>query len=387
MMVNGRKLTPEQIADLPEDLPLRQVAAGHPPLHRPGLNQEFRFEVKRASSQRPVLVMHHEGAGPTLIPLPDSRIDRTLDGFRQQLGWGLGLILLLGTALAALLARRIAAPLARLSQAAERVGHGELGVQTAPAGPPEVRRSIEAFNTMSTELAQMQAERDRLRADRELAELGEIGRGLAHSLRNPLHALGLSLDLLAEGNAPARATQLAEAGRDQLQRIDQTLRGFLALSASAGAQVERVALADLLDDVILEARQRAQGRVRIERGDCDLHLPAVAAELRIVVHALVINAVEACGEGGEVRMDVAAHQDGGVLLRIADDGQGIPAELRDRLFQPHVSSKPTGAGMGLYLAERLVRLRYRGSITLRSNAPNGTVAEVRLWPREAEHVG
>lgn len=381
MMVNGRELTPEQIAALPEDAPLRH-AAGQPPL-----TQDFRFEIKRASSERPVLVMHHSGDGPTLIPLPDARIDRTLDGFRQQLGWGLGLILLLGTALAALLARRIAAPLAQLSQAAERVGHGELGVQTAPAGPPEVRRSIEAFNAMSTELAQMQAERDRLRADRELAELGEIGRGLAHSLRNPLHALGLSLDLLAEGSEPARAAKLAEAGRDQLQRIDQTLRGFLALSASAGACIEDVDLAGLLDDVILEARQRAQGRVQIERGACDLRLPAVAAELRIVVHALVINAVEASHEGGQVRVDVVADEAGGVLLRIADDGEGVPAALRERLFQPHVSSKPAGAGMGLYLAERLVRLRYRGGITLQANLPTGTVAEVRLLPREIEHVG
>lgn len=382
MMVNGRELTPEQLAALPDDAPLRNITAGHAPM-----TQDFRFEVKRASSERPVLVMHHQGAGPTLIPLPDSRIDRTLDGFRRQLGWGLGLILLLGTALAALLARRIAAPLAQLSHAAERVGHGELGVQTAPSGPPEVRRSIAAFNAMSTELAQMQAERDRLRADRELAELGEIGRGLAHSLRNPLHALGLSLDLLAEGSAPTRAAQLAEAGRDQLQRIDQTLRGFLALSASAGARVEEIELAGLLDDVILEARQRAQGRVRIERGACAVHLPAVAAELRIVVHALVINAVEASPEGACVRIEVAVDGDGGVQLRISDEGEGIPAELRDRLFQPHVSSKPTGAGMGLYLAERLVRLRYRGSIALVPNTPRGTVAEVRLMPRETEHAG
>src|SRR5690606_25342180 len=134
-------------------------------------------------------------------------------------------------------------------------------------------------------------------------------------------------------------------------------------------------IAGLLDDVILEARQRAQGRVRIERGDTDLQLAAVAAELRIVVHALVINAVEASPDGASVRIEVEPDTTGQVVLRIVDEGEGIPPALRDSLFQPHVSSKPAGAGMGLYLAERLVRLRYRGSITLRPNTPRGTVAE------------
>lgn len=390
VMVNGRELSAEEIAALPQLGSTRLDPARAGPTHRllPHGDEplhEVRFEVKREDGDQPTLVLHGISGKPTAIPLPASRIDGAIDGFRRQLGWGLGMLLLLGTAVAALLARRIAAPLARLSQAAERVGHGELGVQTDPAGPPEVRRSIHAFNSMSAELSVMQAERDRLRADRELAELGEIGRGLAHSLRNPLHALGLSLDILAEGSEPARAAKLAEAGREQLQRIDQTLRGFLALSASAGARVEDVDIAGLLDDVILEARQRAQGRVRIEREACALRLPAVAAELRIVLHALVINAVEASPDDGLVRIECAPCEPEGVVLRVVDEGEGIADAVRDRLFQPHVSSKPAGAGMGLYLAERLVRLRYRGGIALSARGGRGTLAEVRVLPRETQH--
>jgi signal transduction histidine kinase len=221
-----------------------------------------------------------------------------------------------------------------------------------------------------------------LRADRELAELGEIGRGLAHSLRNPLHALGLSLEALAGDNPHPRAAALADGARQQIARIDQALRGFLALSASAGAIREPVDLDVVMDDVLLEASQRAGGQVQLRRDRAGLKLPAVAAELRIMLHALLINAVEASPPGGEVSICVLGDSDA-LRIEVADSGPGVPDQVRERLFQPHVSSKPTGAGMGLYLAERLARQRYAGSLTLQDRTAGGTLACLQLRPRQS----
>lgn len=271
------------------------------------------------------------------IPLPRGGVDAALERYTRQLGWGLLALLVAGLLLAIWIAQRV-------TQAAS------------------------------------------VRADRELAELGEIGRGIAHSLRNPLHALGLSLEALAAETAGSgTATALAQSGREQLQRVDQALRGFLALSAGNGAEISEVRVADVIDDVLLEASQRAQGRVRFERDGGEQRLLAVPAELRVMLHALVINALEASPEGGLIAVQVSETGGGALHIDVRDEGDGVPAELRERLFQPHVSGKPHGAGMGLYLAQRLARSRYRGRITLEPASPRGTLARLALHPREAAH--
>ncbi|MCK7595060.1 sensor histidine kinase [Pseudomarimonas salicorniae] len=382
VVVNGERLSPEQIAALPDDHPARRALQRS---HRPPAGAA-QAPVGLASHADPVLWLQSGDGLSVPIPIPASRADRAIDDFRQRLLWGLGTLLLLGLVAAAWMARRVAAPLRELAQASERLGHGELSQRVVPNGPPEVRRSLEAFNRMADDLSRLQAEADALRADRELAELGEIGRGLAHSLRNPLHALGLSLEALAADGDRVQAAALADNGREQLARIDQALRGFLALSASAGAAIQMVELDEVIGDVVLEASQRAQGRVAIRRERTGLRLAAVAAELRIILHALVINALEASAEGGEV--EIRAHEaEDGLRVEVADRGPGLPASVRERLFQPHVSSKPAGAGMGLYLTERLVRLRYRGSLVLDDREQGGTVARLQLRQRERREAG
>jgi signal transduction histidine kinase len=273
VVIDGRELTPEQIAAHAE------VHARHPEFDlRPELH-----------GGRPTLMLRGEGFA-SAIDLPRAGVDAALARYTQQLGWGLAGLLALGLALSVWLAQRIAQPLRALADAAQAVGRGTLGAQAPDGGVPEVRQTIAAFNQMSARLQRLDAEAAALRADRELAELGEIGRGLAHSLRNPLHALGLSLEaLVAQAAEPERAQALAQSGREQLQRVDQALRGFLALSAGAGAATESVDLREVVDDVLLEASQRAQGRVRFAREGAPARLDAVPAELRVMLHALVVN--------------------------------------------------------------------------------------------------
>jgi signal transduction histidine kinase len=382
VVVDGQQLDAAQIAALPDDHPARRVLREGDlhPLH--ALDFEFRTD---ADSDQTLWLQAADGR-TAAIPIPASGAERAIDDFRQRLLGGLGLLLLAGWLAAAWMARRIAMPLRDLARASDQLGRGVLDQRVAPSGPAEVRRSLEAFNRMADDLARLQTEAAAQRDDRELAELGEIGRGLAHSLRNPLHALGLSLEALAgEARAdPDRAAGLAERGREQLARIDQALRGFLALSASSGAATTSVELDDVIGDVMLEASQRAQGRVRIERERSALRLPGVEAELRIILHALVINALEASPEGGQIRIHAASTEStDSVEIDVEDQGSGLAADIRERLFQPHVSSKPAGAGMGLYLAERLVRQRYRGTLNLVDRAEGGTRARLVLRPRDS----
>ena len=388
VIVNGKVLSPRDIADLPDwspDAMQRVEQSLEEDLDTVGgqsTRHEFRIEVIRDTDAPALRVLGP--AGFDLIPLSSAPVDSAVQRFASQLAWGALALLAFGMLAAWWMASRIARPLKSLSEAALHVGSGEAGFQVDESGPPEVRDSLHAFNRMSADLARLQREADASRAQRELAELGDIGRGLAHSLRNPLHALGLSVEALAQSSNDPQAVQLATLGREQLQRIDQALRGFLALSSGVDAVVCDVSVSLTLDDVLLEAAQRAGGKVSFRKTGQDCSIRAVPAELRIVFHTVILNAVEASPVGAAV--DVLWHAiEDGVELSVRDMGAGVPASVRERLFQPHVSSKPSGAGMGLYLSQRIVRQRYRGDLRIASpeDGSGGTLATVRMFSRVA----
>jgi signal transduction histidine kinase len=325
--------------------------------------------------------------GPALdrrIRVPRAPVASTLDRFRSELAVGSLALLGLGLAGAALLAHRATRPLAALAGAARRIGSGELGVEVPVDRRDEIGQALAAFNAMSTRLADLDRENRRLAENERLSELGEVARGLAHTLRNPLNALGLSIEELAAGGDAGRAAELAESSRRQIRRIDGGLRSFLALASAPAAEPEPVDLAALAREVALEALQDAGGRVRIEvEAAAPVVVAAVAAEAKAIVQALVVNACEASPEGGRVTVRVARGEDARARLRVEDEGPGVAAAVRERLFAPHVTTKPHGSGMGLFLARRLAVGRYGGAIELADRPAGGTVFEAVLGDRVA----
>ena len=189
-------------------------------------------------------------------------------------------------------------------------------------------------------------------------------------------------ELAASGNAAA-APGLAESARRQIRRIDQSLRSFLALASQSGGVVSEVNLRELIEDVTLEALQDSRGKVRIEL-DLAADLPAlraVAPELRAVLQALVVNAMEASPEGGRVTVRATPATGGRARLEIDDSGPGLPEEVRRRLFTPHLSTKANGSGMGLFLAHRIATSRYGGSLELLDRKTGGTRAVLEIGMR------
>lgn len=353
------------------------------------------------------------GEGASTIPVPRGGLEERLDRFARRLQLASVGLLGLGLLAAAVVAHRISTPLARLSAAARRVGSGELGAQAPVPREREVGAAVEAFNHMSSRLQRLDSDARALRGREHLAELGEVARGLAHSLRNPLNALGLSVEELASRAAgagepgSAEPAELAAAARRQIQRIDTAVRSLLVLAAegAGGATAEAVEVAGLAEDVALEALQDARGRVhiRVEAAGggegAPTVLTAVAAELRAVIQALVVNAAEASPDGGTVRLRVAPVAGpegegaeglagpGGVRVEVEDDGPGVAPAVRPRLFSPHVTTKPGGSGMGLYLAQRIAASRYGGSLALEDRPAGGTRAVVTLFPRRESPSG
>lgn len=318
-----------------------------------------------------------------VIRVPRSGVSDAIERFSKQLMLGALLLLVLGLLSAFVLARRIARPLRELASAAGQIGSGAFGQTVAVSGVAELRTTIETFNRMSAQLADLDAERARLRALANLSELGEVGRGLAHSLRNPLNTLGLAVDSLAQTDDPTVVADLRNRAREQIRRIDEALKGFLALGAGLAGVSESVDVRELVEDLLLEASQRADGRVRfaLKLPAQPLPLKVQAQELRAALQALLVNALEASPDGAEVDIDLHDGAPGQAELSISDRGPGLPPRVRERLFTPHLSTKPEGAGMGLFLAQRILRERYDGQLELRDRDGGGTQAVARFGAR------
>ena len=324
------------------------------------------------------------------VPIPQANRS-ALERFQRRLWLGSGVIVALGLLVAAWLAHRVSTPLRRLSTAATEIGDGAFGTRVvADTGDREVRNTVDAFNHMSARLAELDAETRRLETLRHMGELGDVARGLAHTLRNPLNALGLSVEELAARNRSFGGEPdeedgvdgLVESARRQIRRIDRGIRSFLLLASQSGGVVEEVNVGSLVEDVALEALQDNPGRhLELHIAPGPTPLTAVEPELRAVVQALVVNALEASPAGGIVDVHLEPSADGRVTLRVDDHGPGLAPEIRERLFTPHLSTKANGSGMGLFLAHRIAGHRYGGRLELLDRDVGGTRAELEIGPR------
>ncbi len=359
-----------------------------PPGAAPGPRETaiFTYELKldRPGEQRTLFL-----AGPDVerrIPIPSVGVRQAVDRASARMLLGSTVLLLLGLLAAGMVAHRVASPLRGLARAARTMGEGELGVQAPVGAGGEVGEAIAAFNSMSLRLRDLDAAARELRAREHLTELGEVARGLAHTLRNPLNALGLSLEELAEqAGGGAASGEIVAGARRQIRRIDQSIRSFLALASGDAPPVEAVDLDALLRDVVLEVLHdsRSGVRVEIQEPSAPVRLEGVVPELRAVLQALVVNAVEASPREGRVQIRLRGAGEGGrVRVEIEDAGPGLDQEVRRRLFTPHVTTKAHGSGMGLFLAHRIATTRYGGSLDLLAAAPQGVRAVLELADRQ-----
>jgi PAS domain S-box-containing protein len=261
-----------------------------------------------------------------------------------------------------------------------------VSLQTAPlhgtAG--DLRGAVAVLRDLSR-LHALEAE---VRRGERLAALGQMALALAHEIRNPLSAIrGVAQLLQAElGTGDYHehlAVMLAET-----DRVNRVMEALLDVGRPMRFDFARVNLHELLERVCLLAEPAARRHeVQIVRR-YDPSLPALWADADRLVQVfqnLVQNGIEAMPGGGRLTLTTRMSLDplygkvdpgGGarplVEVLVADEGEGIPAELRDRVFDPFVTTKPRGLGLGLALAHRIVE-EHRGALRVRSTQGKGTV--------------
>jgi signal transduction histidine kinase len=258
-------------------------------------------------------------------------------------------------------------------------------------------------NRKSLAEAQMQL----LLADR-LSTIGAIAGGVAHEVNNPLAAVVADLGYLADevpallekarrdpGDADLqqRAAEIGEVfaeARQAAQRVAATVRDLADAARPAPTSVAPVSLPELIERALALASGELKGRVHVVR-DLSPVPPVMAnpAQLAQVFLHLVVNAAQAIaakpsGEG-EIRITTRADERGGAVVEVRDDGPGIDSASRERIFEPFLRTRPTGAGasLGLSVCHAIV-LGAGGLLEVESEPGHGSLFRVVLPPATAE---
>jgi signal transduction histidine kinase len=269
----------------------------------------------------------------------------------------------------------IVKPLDALGRAAERVAGGLRRLEVPRAGARElaelgaslgvmtdrllanedaVREQIAEVRRTTERLKEAQA---RLVRSERLASVGRLAAGLAHEIGNPLSSLLAMEDLLLEGDLkPGEARDFLLRMRQETERIHAILRDLLAFARPSaeerGPAAEPGSMATAIQDTLaLLAPQRALRDVSLDL-QVDPELPHVTMsrdQLVQVLLNLLLNAADACGEGGHVLVR-ACRMEHGVQVAVQDDGPGVSKSIRPRLFEPFLTTKEVGKGTGLGLA-------------------------------------
>ncbi|MGC2697496.1 MAG: ATP-binding protein [Candidatus Angelobacter sp.] len=228
------------------------------------------------------------------------------------------------------------------------------------------------------------AQEDARRAER-LAALGQLSAGLAHEIRNPLGVIKGSAEILTQKleSADPLAKELAGYIYTEVNRVSALVSRFLDFARPSQLNLDRADMIQMVERCLKTVSEHgACARVKVKR-DFAPGLPQVMLDHDLgdqVFVNLLMNACEAMGEpGGELKVSIhvadAKAGETGVAVEIQDSGPGVPAELKEQIFNPFVTTKKTGVGLGLAIVSKIVDA-HGGSVKLIGSPERGACFRV-----------
>jgi signal transduction histidine kinase len=221
-------------------------------------------------------------------------------------------------------------------------------------GERELDRLVNALNATGARLAD---ERRRATAAERLAAVGRLAAGLAHEIRNPIAAMRLKAENALVGEDQGRRVSALRSILEQVGRLDALLRDLLAMTQKRELRPVEIDLKAFLERTVDAHRELAASKSvkLLARAQPAATPPRIdEAQMQRAIDNLVLNAIQNTPPGGtvEVAADRVVDQ---LRFGVRDTGQGVPADIRNRLFEPFVTGRPEGTGLGLVAVREIAR--------------------------------
>ncbi|EHP93402.1 sensor histidine kinase [Methylorubrum extorquens] len=313
------------------------------------------------------------------------------------------------------LARAIFQPLEQMNRTIATVDAGDLGARTGTvSGQDEIRLVARRFDELLDRLQARDAElrafareldarveertrqleetRRQLVISEKLASIGEITAGVAHEINNPIAVIQGNLEVAREALGPAADEVQTEFDLidQQVHRVNMIVTRLLQFARpdEYAGYVETVVPADVVTDCLVLVRHLLErASVAIETENTTTRTVEISrTELQQVVINLIINAIHAMPEGGQLRLRTQDEDRSGlegIAIKVADTGVGIPADQLRKIFDPFFTTRTHGGtGLGLSISYTLIA-RYGGAITVDSARGRGSI--FTIWLPAARH--
>jgi signal transduction histidine kinase len=284
------------------------------------------------------------------------------DAAGPPLAVGAGAVLLTAV-VSGWLAQRFGRRIRLLQEQVASIAAGDFREIASERRQDEIHDLVASVNTMSAQLRQMQESARRSERTRLLAQLAG---GLAHQLRNAVTGARMALQLHQRRCSPPSEDQSLAVALRQLALVETQVRGLLSLGRGERSALVPCALGILVEEVAALVEPICEHslvglKLETEPGIGEIH--ADTESLRAAILNLVTNAIEAAGPGGAVVLRAFA-RDAAIAVEVEDTGRGPPREAAENLFEPFVTTKPEGVGLGLALA-RQAAVDHAGSVSWR----------------------
>jgi hypothetical protein len=231
--------------------------------------------------------------------------------------------------------------------------HAALAIDSARVYAAEQRRADE----LGEAYRKLEAATERLVRSESLAAIGEVTAIVAHEIRNPLSTVGGFAKMMLRPGANAEMMKRnAAIIVEEISKLENILSDLLDFTKPSRPHFTSCSFADVVGACVQVVQPRADSRHVNLQVDVPAELPLVpmdCGQMQQVITNLLINALDAVSEGGEVRVS-AVPEDRTVKLAVSDNGQGIPASHMDQVFETFFTTKPTGTGLGLALARKVI---------------------------------
>ncbi|HZY10920.1 MAG TPA: ATP-binding protein [Bacteroidota bacterium] len=331
---------------------------------------------------RPLIAENDSIIGVISVPTlyNQSMVDEELTNKNMFLYSAYAIALTLSLAIGTLLSKRISSPVKRLKTATQQLASGELNIELTNKPQDELGELEQSFREMAAKLKQSQDQM--LRVQRELA-WKEMAKQVAHEIKNPLTPMKLSIQQLRQaykdsvGNFGSILNQVSDTILEQIDALTRIASEFAQYARMPKRSFEQCDV----NVILREAKNLFDQKGNISFSmELDQTTPIVLAdreELRRVFINIIRNAVQAIDAAtGKITLMTRTVEEM-VEISISDTGQGIPDEIKDRLFEPSFSTKSDGMGLGLAIVKQIIT--DIGGIIFFEKAPmRGTTFRIRL---------